>query len=68
MCMAPAPQVLALTRGRKKMEYESEILDLKKRVDELEKCCQEFRACKGSMGERIEALKKNDEEMTKRIA
>ncbi|MGB8310856.1 MAG: hypothetical protein WCE81_03205 [Halobacteriota archaeon] len=38
------------------MDYESEINELKKRVDELEKCCEEFRACKGPMGERIEKL------------
>ena len=40
------------------MEYENEIKALKKRVDELEKCCAEFRACKGPMGERIDALEK----------
>ena len=38
------------------MDYESEINELKKRVDELEKCCEEFRACKGPMGARIEKL------------
>ena len=38
------------------MEYESEINDLKKRVEELEKCCEEFRACEIPMGKRVEAL------------
>jgi len=38
------------------MDYESEISELKKRVDELKKCCAEFRACQGPMGERVAAL------------
>ncbi len=40
------------------MDYETEINDLKKRVEELETCCAEFRSCKGSMAERIEAVEK----------
>jgi prefoldin subunit 5 len=38
------------------MDYESEINELKKRVDELEKFSEEFRACKVQMGERVEKL------------
>lgn len=38
------------------MDYESEINELKKRVDELEKCCEEFRACQVPMMERVEKL------------
>jgi tetrahydromethanopterin S-methyltransferase subunit G len=40
------------------MDYESEINELKKRVDELERFCEEFRACKLLMEERVEALEK----------
>jgi hypothetical protein len=50
------PISLSFRKGGQKMEYESEINELKKRVEELEKCCAEFRACKGPMGERIDAL------------
>jgi len=35
---------------------QKEINELKKRVDELEKFCEEFSACKVSMGERVEKL------------
>ena len=40
------------------MDYEAEINDLKRRVEELETCCAEFRSCKGPMTERIEAVEK----------
>ncbi len=50
------PIGLSITQGGENMEYESEINELKKRVDELEKCCAEFRACQGPMGERVAAL------------
>ncbi len=40
------------------MDYETEINNLKKRVEELETCCAEFRSCKGPMSERIEAVEK----------
>jgi chromosome segregation ATPase len=76
--------VYHLHKEVKKMDYESEINELKKhvetldnvlkehyersvrrknavnalkeRLDELEKCCEEFRACKGKIGERIDKL------------
>jgi tetrahydromethanopterin S-methyltransferase subunit G len=38
------------------MDYEKEMNDLTKRIDELETCCAEFRACKGKIGERIDKL------------
>ncbi len=40
------------------MDYETEINNLKKRIEELEACCAEFRSCKGNMAERIEAVEK----------
>ncbi len=40
------------------MDYETEINNLKKRVEELEICCAEFRSCKGPMSDRIEAVEK----------
>jgi len=38
------------------MDYEREINDLRKRINELEKCCEDFRSCKGKIGERIDRL------------
>jgi len=38
------------------MDYEREIIDLKKRITELEKCCEDFRSCKSKIGERIDRL------------
>ena len=38
------------------MNNEKEMNDLTKRIDELETCCAEFRACKGKIGERIDKL------------
>ena len=38
------------------MDYAKEIADLTKRIDELETCCADFRACKGKIGERIDKL------------
>ncbi len=43
------------------MDYEAEINNLQKRVEELETCCAEFRSCKGSMAERIAAVEKKTE-------
>ncbi|MGZ4934701.1 MAG: hypothetical protein ACXV49_09435 [Halobacteriota archaeon] len=40
------------------MDYETEINNLKKRVEELETCCADFRSCKGKMAERMDALEK----------
>ncbi len=40
------------------MDYETEINNLKKRVEELEVCCADFRSCKGKISERIEAVEK----------
>jgi hypothetical protein len=56
MARVKKPIGLSITQGGENMEYESEINELKKRVDELEKCCAEFRACQGPMGERVAAL------------
>ncbi len=40
------------------MDYETEINNLKKRVEELENCCADFRSCKGKMAGRMDELEK----------
>ncbi len=40
------------------MDYEAEINNLKKRVEELEICCADFRSCKGKINERMNELEK----------
>ncbi|MGZ4931019.1 MAG: hypothetical protein ACXV48_08530, partial [Halobacteriota archaeon] len=49
---------LQTKNGGYQMDCEAEINDLKRRVEELETCCAEFRSCKGPMTERIEAVEK----------
>ncbi len=40
------------------MDYETEINNIKKRVEELETCCAEFRSCKDKMAERMHEVEK----------
>lgn len=40
------------------MDYDTEINNLKKRIEDLESCCAEFRSCRDKMAERIDAVEK----------